>query len=132
MGDLFEELTGTRRRLLDLAAHMRQQSVDWRQRVHAEMDVIGAEEPEDQADGVPEGAPAQYAAVRDRVARGELDWLDVLAGRVDDAAARAVHVWLDDRMEMTRQACRLLEQGASLDEAVAGVAVGRERDGGQR
>ncbi|MEU1749475.1 hypothetical protein ACPXB5_12615 [Micromonospora arida] len=123
MGDFAEELTGTRQRLLDLVSEMRQQSVNWRHRVHAEMDALEASEPDDdESDGVPEGAPAQYAAVRDRVVRGELDWLDVLSGRVGDADAKAVHVWLDGRMEMTRQACRLLEGGASLDEAVAGVA----------
>ncbi|MBM0205749.1 hypothetical protein JNW90_24095 [Micromonospora sp. STR1s_5] len=122
MGDFSEELTGTRQRLLDLVSEMRQQSVNWRHRVQAEMDALDASESDDEeSESAPEGAPAQYAAVRDRVVRGELDWLDVLSGRVDDADAKAVHVWLDGRMEMTRQACRLLEGGAPLDEAVAAV-----------
>jgi hypothetical protein len=123
VSDLHGGLEETRRRILDLAAEMRQQSVDWRQRVHARVESFGVDEAHDQDEGVPEDAPRQYGAVRDRVARGELDWFDVLAGRVDDVDARAVHAWADGRMETGRQVLRLLERGVSLDDAVDSVGV---------
>ncbi|MFC4110344.1 hypothetical protein [Micromonospora zhanjiangensis] len=126
MGELSDEIAEHRRRVLQMAAEVRQESIGWRHQLQAQMETLDEDSSgqDDQDDPRPAGAPAQYAAVRDRVSRGELNWFDVLAGRADDPDARAVHLWADARMESARQAWRLLEAGASLEEAVADVEHG--------
>jgi len=107
----------------------------WRGRTRAMYDEVEAREaaaPEEaEAGAAPDGAPPQYDAVRARVAQGDYTWDDVMSAEAQDPDARAVHVWLDSRVDVLRRAWREMERGAGVDEAVAAAErdVERERKG---
>jgi hypothetical protein len=113
-------------------ADMQQSLMQWREQLHERMEALdeleasGADEPGDE---VPPDAPAEYRAVARKVARGELDWFDVMSGETEDPDARVVHMWMDRRLARVQQAWRLLEQGASIDDAVAGTGGQRQQPG---
>jgi hypothetical protein len=103
----------------------------WRERARAAYDEVEAHEAatpeESEADAAPDGAPPQYDAVRARVEQGDYTWDDVMSAEAQDPDARAVHVWLDSRVDVLRRAWREMERGAGADEAVAAAERDVER-----
>ena len=94
----------------------------WRGQLEADlaaMEAREAEQPEpDEQSVVPRDAPPEYALVMARVDRGELDWLDVVAGNTDDRDAYAVHRWLFRHLDQVRDAI----QSMSDEELIHGTA----------
>ena len=102
----------------------------WREHARAGYEEVEATAVEDtEPEGIPDDAPPRYSVVCARVDRGDYSWEDVFSGAVTDPDARAVHVWLDSRLDLIRRAWREMDRGADADEAVglARADVERER-----
>ncbi|MBY8872308.1 hypothetical protein K7640_10700 [Micromonospora sp. PLK6-60] len=100
MGEIEHRLRGRR-------DAMQQAAVEWRHQLHARIEAYDREPDDDgDDDAVPADAPPEYRAVRDKIARGELTWAEVLSGQTDDPDGRKVHVWTDARMQQMRDYLR--------------------------
>jgi hypothetical protein len=115
---LLQALGPVRQQVFDQLESGRKALGRWHDRAHAEFEQVETREAETApAAGVPQDAPAEYQAVAERVARGEYTWFDVLAGDVEDPAARPVHTWLTARMDLALAAGQAPDDDPATDAA---------------
>jgi hypothetical protein len=111
-------------------ADMEDQMARWRADVFAGIESLEAEEAAEREaaarsgerhDDAPADAPPALRRVRQRVERGELDWLKVIESGGEDPDVRAVHVWMSTRLEVVHRAFGAISEDMTADEARAAI-----------
>ena len=118
MNPLEAHLEQAKRRLADRSVEFAGRFEQWRLRADGQGSTVDA------ALAASDDGPAEISSdsaerdeVLDRIARGELSWMKVLSGDVDDDAERALSLQMDRRVQKLEHVGQRVRAGVPLEDA---------------